>query len=88
MRKTCAVGTHQLAKALTSIISNNPQLLLPRSDEQAIDIWLGLTLMMLVPGTRNEQLDWLREVLQRTRFAYAVHGPYPCVFHSYAELLE
>jgi hypothetical protein len=88
VRNTCAAGTRQLANALVSIISNNPHLLLPRSDEQAIDIWLGLTLLMLVPGTRDAQLDWLREVLERARFTYAVHGPYPCVFHSYAELLE
>jgi len=88
MRGACIEGTFQLANKLTSIIENNPHLLLPRSDEQAIDIWLGLTLLMLVPGTRDAQLDWLREVLSRARFTYLVHGPYPCIFHSYAELID
>ena len=87
-REACVASAYQLANDLTSIISDNPHLLLPRCDEQAIDIWLGLTLLMLVPGTRDAQLDWLREMVRRAQFTFKTNGPYPCIFHSYAELLE
>jgi hypothetical protein len=32
--------------------------------------------------------NWLAEMLKRASFAYQVHGHYPCILHSYSDLLS
>jgi len=74
--------------AITELISNNPALLLPAKDDHVIDLSLAMLLLStnssfvaFIPG-------WLTELTKRCRFAYQVHGPYPCVLDEYDELLE
>jgi hypothetical protein len=75
------------ASALKALISNNPVLLLPIKDDQAIDISIAVSLLALDPGNRNDIKNWLSEILERAGFAHTVHGHYPCNLRSYGELL-
>ena len=75
-------------EAIRALINNNPALLWPVKDEQAIDISIALLALAIDGGNRDFILSWLREMLARARFAYKVHLRYPSVLPSYTELLE
>lgn len=74
-------------EAIRALINNNPALLLPVKDEQAIDISIALLALAIDGGNRNFILSWLREMLARARFAYKAHSRYPSVLRSYTQLL-
>ena len=76
------------AASIKSLIASNPVLLLPAKDDQAIDIFIAALLLATDPSSRNFVSSWLREMIDRARFSYEVNGKYPCVLHSYIELLE
>lgn len=75
-------------EAIKALINNNPVLLLPLKDEQAIDISIALSALVIDDGNRDFILSWLREMLARAKFSYEVHSRYPSVLCSYTELLE
>jgi hypothetical protein len=76
------------AVAVKALISNNPVLYSPIKDDQATDIALA-TFLMLVNGDDRLALGtWLREMVQRIRFAFATNERYPCTRESYSDLLE
>jgi hypothetical protein len=79
--------TTECASAIKSLISNNPVLLLPRKDDQAIDIWLAVTLLAM-SHSLDDIRGWLTEMLKRASFAYRTHGLYPSNLGSYSDLLE
>lgn len=72
---------------IKAMVSNNPVLLLPRKDDQAIDIWLAVTLLAL-SGSAGDIRVWLTGMLERAAFAYRSHGLYPCNLNSYTDLLD
>ena len=74
-------------EAIRALINNNPALLSPVKDEQAIDIWIALLALAIDGGNRDFILSWLREMLARARFAYKVHSRYPSILDSYTQLL-
>ena len=76
------------AEAIIKLINNNPTLLMPTKDEQAIDISIALALLVIVKNGRDFIRNWLAEMLMRARFSYEAHGNYPCVLQGYTELLE
>jgi hypothetical protein len=84
----CKHQAQRCAALVVSMITHNPQLLLPVADDQAIDIWIAIALLAIAPDTRPSVLNWLSEILQRARIAFQMHGKYPCIFHAYAELLD
>jgi hypothetical protein len=71
-----------------ALISNNPALLLPAKDDQAIDIFIAVLLLALDEHNDDDVKKWLAEMLRRASFAYQVHGYYPCTLHSYSDLLS
>lgn len=73
--------------AVKELISHNPALFLPAKDDQAIDIFIAALLLAIDEKNHHDVKTWLAEVLERARFAYQVHGQYPCVLHSYSDLL-
>jgi hypothetical protein len=75
------------ASAVKCLVSNNPALLLPIKDDQAIDISIALSLLAIDPNNRQDIRNWLTEMLERAGFSYIVHGRYPCNLDSYADLL-
>jgi hypothetical protein len=73
--------------AVKELISHNPALFLPAKDDQAIDMFIAALLLAIDEKNHDDVKTWLAEVLERARFAYQVHGQYPCVLHSYSDLL-
>lgn len=78
----------EVTKSINLIVINNPTLLSPRKDSQAIDIGLALTLLY-----NNSELDdfvksWLSEIINRCIFSFDTNGMYPIVHDSYEQLLE
>jgi hypothetical protein len=76
------------ALAILQMISNNPALMSPIKDDQAIDMALALFLLRLNPGNSDDMKAWLEETLSRCAFAYIAYGHYPCVLRSYVDLLD
>lgn len=73
---------------LFRLISNNPCLLSPLLDQQAIDISLAALFLATSQKHTPEILVWLREVLRRSLFSYRVDGPYPTTLSDYADLID
>jgi len=76
------------ASSVTPLVLNNPTLLLPVKDEQAIDVLIATALLALDVRNRSDIRQWLAEMLKRARFAYEANGNYPCVLQSYDDLLS
>lgn len=76
------------AEAVKALISNNPALLLPSKDDQTIDIFIAASLLAIDRSNRGFVASWLGEMMERARFSYEANSKYPCVLHSYGDLLE
>lgn len=76
------------AEAVKALISNNPALLLPAKDDQAIDILIAASLLMIDGGNRGFITSWLGEMVDRASFCYRFNGKYPCLLDAYRDLLE
>jgi hypothetical protein len=63
-------------------------LLLPAKDDHAIDIFIAALLLAIDVNSRTFISSWLAEVIEHAKFSYESNGKYPCVLHSYSELLE
>lgn len=77
-----------ITSAINLLVINNPMLLSPYKDSQAIDFGLALTLL-----SNNSELDdfvqsWLSAVVDKCIFTFECDGMYPIVYNSYEELLE
>ncbi|QBF82847.1 hypothetical protein EXU30_09185 [Shewanella maritima] len=78
----------EITKSLNLLVVNNPMLLSPYKDSQAIDLGLALTLL-----SNNSALDrfvrsWLSEIVNRCTLSFECDGMYPIVHNSYEKLLE
>lgn len=78
----------EITKSINLLVVNNPILLSPYKDSQAIDIGLALTLL-----SNNSELDefvksWLSEMVNSCIFSFGSNGMYPVVYESYENLLE
>lgn len=78
----------RLCQQLMQIVGNNRALLSPIGDWQAIDIGLAFTLLACRPAGHNAIDEWSRELVNRTIFAFNVHGRYPTIERSYWDLVE
>lgn len=78
----------EITKTINLLVINNPTLLSPQKDSQAIDIGLALSLL-----SNNSEFDefvgfWLSEMVNRCIFSFASNGMYPIIYDSYEKLLE
>ncbi|EHD2252475.1 hypothetical protein [Vibrio vulnificus] len=78
----------EITRSISLLVVNNPMLLSPYKDSQAIDLGLALTLL-----SNNSELDdfvrsWLSEMVNRCIFCFESNGMYPIVHNSYEKLLE
>jgi hypothetical protein len=80
--------TQMYAASVKALLSNNPTLLLPVKEDQAIDIFIAVSLLTLDKNNHDDIRNWLVKILERASFAYQVHGHYPCILSSYSELLS
>jgi len=76
------------AASVKALISNNPVLYSPIKDDQATDIALAAFLLLIECDDRLALGGWMREMVQRIRFAFATNERYPCTKESYSDLLE
>lgn len=79
---------NQLARAVCTLVGNNPALLTPIADEQAIDISLALMFLTAYGDADSEITAWLRGLADRTAWAFKLHSRYPCVHRDYGDLAE
>lgn len=87
-QKMLCLRLQEITKSITLLVSNNPTLLSPRKDSQAIDIGLALSLL-----SNNSDFDefvqgWLSEIINRCMFTFISNGMYPIIYDSYEKLLE
>ncbi|MCE9843767.1 hypothetical protein [Vibrio antiquarius] len=78
----------EITNSISQLVVNNPILLSPYKDSQAIDIGLALSLL-----SNNSDLDefvrsWLVEMTNMCIFSFETNGMYPIVHNSYEKLLE
>ncbi|CAI1572049.1 hypothetical protein [Serratia liquefaciens] len=77
----------EITKSINLLVINNPTLLSPQKDSQAIDIGLALSLL-----SNNSEFDgfvqsWLSEIINRCIFSFNSNGMYPIMYDSYEKLL-
>lgn len=84
----CMQEAKQRANALAEMVRNNPALLLPIKDDQAIDLTLAILLLTVVGDHELNVHAWLNEMLGRAQFSYSIFGDYPSTIRSYVDLLD
>ncbi|MCL1041431.1 hypothetical protein L2712_07240 [Shewanella marisflavi] len=82
------IRLEEVTRSINLLVVNNPMLLSPYKDSQAIDLGLALTLL-----SNNSELDsfvqsWLSGIVDRCTFSFECDGMYPIVHNSYERLLE
>jgi hypothetical protein len=77
----------QLTTLGYQLINNNRALFLPLKDEQAIEIALLLILVGMAQGNEADAQSWLRQMGKFLALTVRTHGPYPCVFTDYRDLV-
>jgi hypothetical protein len=70
------------------LIINNPALLCPLADEQAIDISLFLLLASTNPSVHQHIASWVSEMVGCIDYAVRSHGKYPCIYRHYTDLAK
>ncbi|MCG8023945.1 MAG: hypothetical protein JAZ02_08170 [Candidatus Thiodiazotropha endolucinida] len=79
--------TATYVESIKALILNNPALVLPIKDGQAIDVFIAASLLATDRDNCNFITDWLSEMLERAGFSYKVNGKYPCALEAYGDLL-
>jgi len=87
-QKILSLRLREITKSISLLVNNNPTLLSPRKDSQAIDIGLALTLL-----SSNSEFDgfvqgWISEIINRCMFTFVSNSMYPIIYDSYEKLLE
>lgn len=77
----------QTAQLVIDIVQNNPILLTPIKDEQAIDVNIACLFLSWV-GCREFVKGWLGQIARATEYAFRTNGPYPCIFRDYHDLAD
>ena len=87
-QKKLRLRLREITNAIELLVVNNPILLSPYKDSQAIDIGLAITLL-----SNNETLDnfvqsWVSKMVEVCIFTFVSNGMYPIVFDTYEQLRE
>ncbi|KQN04378.1 hypothetical protein ASE85_04835 [Sphingobium sp. Leaf26] len=77
-----------IAVALLALIENNPALLTPICDDQAIDVCLALLLLTIVPDTRAAAAHWVSQISIASVFSFSRGAGYPIISRDYADLIR
>lgn len=78
----------ELALQLVALIRNNPALLTPIADWQAIDIGLAITFLACRKPFHDAIGQWADSLSDKAWFAYRTHGAYPTRHASYWYLVS
>lgn len=87
-KEKSAQTLHTMSESVKSLINNNPGLLLPVKEDQAIDISIALMFLSVSDDNASYILSWIQEILQRAKLTYSWNTGYPCIFDSYLDLLQ
>jgi hypothetical protein len=79
---------NHLIRAVQLLVQNNPALLLPLKDDQAIDVFLAMLLMSYDEANSTFMQSWLTEMIEQTTISHQLDLPYPCTINNYKDLLE
>ena len=77
----------RVGETLAGMIFNNPILFTPIKDSQAIDINIACLFLGRI-GCHDVIEKWIQQLVRAIVFAYRVHGPYPCAFDDYRDLIN
>jgi len=83
-----AEAIDQLALQLIALIRNNPALLTPIADWQAIDIGLAMTFFAVRKPFHDAIGQWADSLSDKAWFAYRTHGAYPTRHANYWYLVS
>jgi hypothetical protein len=83
-----AEAIDQLALQLVALIRNNPALLTPIADWQAIDIGIVMTFLATRKPFHDAIGQWADSLSDKAWFAYRIHGAYPTRHASYWYLVS
>jgi len=83
-----AEAIDELALQLVALIRNNPALLTPIADWQAIDIGLAITFLACRKPFHDAIGQWADSLSDKAWFAYRTHGAYPTRHASYWYLVS
>jgi hypothetical protein len=78
---------HENFDAVKKLICNNPVLLSPYKDDQAIDIAIAIYSLSLDQSNMTFIKDWLKELIQRAQFSYEANGIFPSNTSDYSKLI-
>lgn len=80
--------SNQYADAISALIENNPVLVLPIRDDQAIDIFIAVAFLVANGKHLDAARSWISQIAGAAYFTHRFDGRYPCTLRSYADLLE
>lgn len=87
-QKALCKRLNTITRTIKLLIVNNPILLSPYKDSQAIDIGLALSLLSNSSDHDEFVKDWLSETAKMCIYAFKTNGMYPTVLEPYEKLLE
>lgn len=82
-----ASGCEELARLLAGAIANNPILVTPIKDDQAIDINIACLFLKRI-GADDVIRDWIEKTARATIVAFEYNDRYPCVYNDYIDLVD
>lgn len=85
---TLRTRIEKITKSIKLLINNNPLLLSPYKDSQAIDLTIALHLLSQNSNHDEFIVGWLNELINRISFSFVTDGMYPCNLETYDQLLE
>lgn len=78
----------KVKRAINHLVVNNPLLLSPYKDDQAIDLVLALHLLYQSSHDDDFVKSWLDAIIERVTYSYESNGMYPTNLYTYEQLLE
>lgn len=77
-----------LAQQVVQLIRNNPILITPITDEQAVDIGVALLFLTMVAPWQPAARNYVDALIERTSLAFRTHNRYPTIHSDYRSLID
>lgn len=77
-----------LAQQIIFLIRNNPILLTPIADAQAVDVAIALLFLSMMGGWDAGAGNYADGLAQRVSYAYRMHNRYPSIHNDYRSLVQ
>ena len=78
---------HRLTELVVDMVQNNPILVTPIKDDQAIDINIACLFLRMV-GCHRFIKGWIGQIARATVYAFQTSGAFPCMYRDYHDLIE